>query len=357
MNSSNPRPVKSRRCRRILFKVALLSIVGLVCFLILEVGVRVFAPQPASWLSIYRQHAKLPMAFQRDAHAAVDTGETQWEVWTDRLGHRCSRSPVVRTKPMAVWLGDSFAFGHGVDLETSWIGQLDALETGAFAHLNCGVPGYGPTHYEIVLDEALGEVENVSAVFVATYLGNDFHDTVWPKDNVMRGGVVGDDGSWRSWMARNLHCYRMFARVMHSVMGRVTKQQSALVDLRTPAAWKVSPMKDAIRNYTDAMARIARTCDERSMPLVVVVIPTAAMVAATREHGVATSEEAEDERGTLVRALNILAGLGLRVVDATPVLAEHDPADLYYRFDGHFTPQGHELVRDLLVRSVPELQK
>jgi hypothetical protein len=116
-------------------------------------------------------------------------------------------------------------------------------------------------------------------------------------------------------------------------------------------------MRDAVRKYTDAMAAIARKCKERSLPLVVVVIPTSAMVVATRAHGVATTEDTPDERGTLVRGMSLLKALGLRVIDLTPELAKHDPADLYFRFDGHFRPLGHELVVDVLRRSVTELQK
>ncbi len=158
-------------------------------------------------------------------------------------------------------------------------------------------------------------------------------------------------------MARNLPSYRLTTRVLHSLAGRVTREQSALVDLRTLAAWKVSPLRDAVRKFSDAMASIARTCDARSIPLVVVVIPTSGMVAATRSQGVATSEESLDERSTLMRGLKVLEGLGLRVVDVTHELAKHDPADLYFRFDRHLRPLGHEIVDDLLNRSAPELQK
>ncbi|HIE69878.1 MAG TPA: hypothetical protein EYP98_06735, partial [Planctomycetes bacterium] len=184
-----------------------------------------------------------------------------------------------------------------MDFEQSWIGILDGQEDARYTHLNCGVPGYGPTHYELVLDEVLGEVETISVVFVATYLGNDFHDAIWPKDNVIQDGVRGNDGSLKSWMARNLHSYRLGSRVWHGLAGRVSREQSALVYLRTPAAWKVSPMRDAVRKFSDAMAAIARKCKERSLPLVVVVIPTSAMVVATRAHGVATTEDTPDERG------------------------------------------------------------
>lgn len=359
MNSAQAVKAKPKRRRRILSKIVLLCVVGLVCLVILEAGVRLLLPQPPSWLDLYRVHSRLPMALQPSSHAVVDTGETHWDVWTDALGHRTAETPdqELRSRDVALWIGDSFTFGHGVDYEQTWVGRLEALDGGRFSYINCGVPGYGPVQYDIVLDEALDGVGEVSAVFVATYIGNDFHDTIWKKANIIHNGVVGDNGSFRSMIARNLHSYRLATRILHKLAGRVSKQESALVDLRTPAAWKVSPMLDAIGKYRDAMASIARKCEARGIPLVVVLIPTAPMVRLMRQHGAALTEETPDERGTLVRALRILDSLELRVVDLTPELTKHDPADLFFRFDGHFRPFGHRVVEELLVRSVPELTR
>jgi len=350
---------KPRRRRRLGKKLLLLVVVSFLCFVLLEVGVRLLLPQPPSWLNLYREHPKLPMAFEPNAHALVDTGETHWHVYTDASGHRRAKDKKAgqQSKGTALWLGDSFTFGHGVDYEQTWVGLLDARSDARYSHLNCGVPGYGPTQYKIVLEEALQAIDDVSIVFVVTYLGNDFHDTIWEKKSVIRNGVVGDTGSFRSMIARNLHSYRLATRVMHRLAGRVSKEQSALVDLRTPAAWQVPPMSDALTRFADGIRGIARICEERSIPLVAIVVPHASMVTLTRKHGAADSVDTADERGPLVRALNILSELGLRVVDTTPELAEHDAADLYYRFDGHFRPLGHEVVEGLLLRSVPELQK
>jgi hypothetical protein len=73
--------------------------------------------------------------------------------------------------------------------------------------------------------------------------------------------------------------------------------------------------------------------------------------------GVAATVDVPDERGVLARAMGILKGLGVRVVDANTALVEHEPAELYFRFDQHLTPRGHEVVADLLLRSVHELRK
>ena len=53
----------------------------------------------------------------------------------------------------------------------------------------------------------------------------------------------------------------------------------------------------------------------------------------------------------------MLRDLDALFLDATPTLAAKADEQLYFRFDHHLTPRGNELVADLLMRSVPQLQR
>src|SRR5690606_31285854 len=44
--------------------------------------------------------------------------------------------------PAALWLGDSFTFGFGVDDGETFVDRLDAAHAGGLRHVNLGVPGY-----------------------------------------------------------------------------------------------------------------------------------------------------------------------------------------------------------------------
>lgn len=335
-----------------------ITLVGVVSFLILEFGVRLLAPQPVSWLSIYRSYGRLPFfTLQPNAHEVVDTGETRWEVWTDANGRRYDPKAPVRQGATALWLGDSFTFGHGVNYEQTWIGQLDGLEHARHHHVNAGVVAYGPTQYRAVLEDLLPSMPELSLVCVATFLGNDFHDTFWEKDLPMTTGIMDDEGGFMSWIRKSLHSYRLISRVLHALAGKKTGQQFALIDLYTPENWKQEPLLEAVRLYREAFVGMAEACASHSIPLVVFVIPTPAMIREYRLHGPADSVEVADERGTLFRAMSILEGLGLRVVDTTATLAAHDPEALFFRYDGHFTPEGHRIMTDLMLKAVPEFQR
>ena len=68
-----------------------LVLVSIVTIVIGELGVRIVAPQPASWLDVYRRHPALPFyALAPHVERLIDTGETRWTVFTDEHGYRVS---------------------------------------------------------------------------------------------------------------------------------------------------------------------------------------------------------------------------------------------------------------------------
>lgn len=348
----------SRRRRRALFAAVACAIVGAVCFVVLEAGVRVFAPQDASWLAIYRRHPERPFyALNPDAHAVVDTGESRWEVFTDADGHRRGRQPRPSDAPVALWVGDSFTFGHGVDFEDGWVGRVEQATGDRLRHVNCGVAGYGPQQYEAILTDELSERDDVAVVIVGTFLGNDLHDTIWNKDLPVVNGIQGDPGGLRSWVKRNLHAYRLISNLYHQLTAQERPETVALNQLGDPDAWLEPPLADAIVNYGASMSNIARLCRERSVPLVILVVPTLKIVELYQSEGAPPETLVRDERWLLQRASGMLCDLDALLVDATPTLAAKANEQLYFRFDHHLTPRGNELVADLLLRTVPQLQR
>ena len=333
---------------------ALTSIVTLVLF---EVAIRIFMPQEPSWLVFYERHPRLPFySLAHDKHSVVDTGESRWEVHTDEHGFRVGRQRTGKVeRPVALWLGDSFAFGQGVDFEDSWIGLLDADPGARFHHVNSAVGGYGPDQYAAILDDLLQQGMQPKLVLAATFAGNDFHDTIWDKNLPVVDGVLGSDGGVKAVLKQNLHAYRLLSRVYHKMSGEIPRQVSAFKELGDPAAWKQEPLREGERRYEQAFARIAATCSSHGLPFVVLVLPSISMVEATRIHGEASEREVQDSRAALVRAKEIFERLGVRSLDATAVLSSQETAKVFFPFDQHLTPLGNRLVAEFLRGSLDEL--
>ena len=61
-----------------------------LALVVAEFGLRLVAPQPISWLSIYAPHDVLPYRLAPGISQRVDTGETDWWVHVDTAGYRAA---------------------------------------------------------------------------------------------------------------------------------------------------------------------------------------------------------------------------------------------------------------------------
>jgi hypothetical protein len=256
---------------------------------------------------------------------------------------------------VALWLGDSFGFGQAVDFEDTWIGRLDRDPARLFHHVDAGVDDYGPNQYAAVLDDLLQQGLPVRMVLVATFLGNDFHDTIWDKDLPVHDGVLGNRGGLKSVLQRHSHLYRAVSRSFHRLFGGPPRQAQALDDLANPAQWHAGILAEAQTRYRQAFAHIAAACRAKGVPLRVVVLPYAKMVEELKARGPAPSPEVSDARAPLYRATTILRDLGISFVDVSAELARIPTARAYYHFDQHFTPLAHEIVARTVREAMPEL--
>ncbi len=320
-----------------------------------------FLPQPPSWLAIYQRHPRLPtFALQPLAHALVETGETRWTVHTDAEGHRVAATTAPAAagaplKPQVLWLGDSFVFGHGTDFEDTWVGLLAANSSTGHSHINTGVPGYGPTQYRALLEDELALGRKPAVVLVASFLGNDFHDTVWDKDAPVEGGIVGGSAGHRNWLKRSQHSDRLVSRTYHQIKNGVPPETAAGAELANPEQWRSGLLAEGARRYQAEFERMGTICRAAGIPMVAVLVPSQPMVEDWKRQGAPAGIGVPDSRAAVARARQILTGLDIRTVDLTGALAEHDPAAMFLRFDGHLTPAGHKVVYAVL-REVPELR-
>ena len=325
--------------------LALAAASFLVSLALLEVGLRIVAPRDSSWLAIYRRHPVLPFhALLPNERVVVDTGETRWQVVTDGEGFRVGdREPAAADAGCtALWLGDSFAFGHGVDYEDSFVGLVGAASPGV-RQIDTGVPGYGPVQYRQILEYRLDTVaKKPDYVYVVVYVGNDFHDTIWSKDVPVHEGVLGHRGDLKSFLKTHLHLYRMLSAAYHRIAPPDDPYAQVREELADPAAWQGDFLSRARDVFTQELARIQSLGREHAIVVRFVVLPTEDAVRAMRAGGGYAAES-----GPLLpvaKARAILEGIGADFFDVTPTLAASSEKDLYFRFDGHFTRAGNRIV-------------
>ncbi len=336
-------PTSSRSLRRsgVRLLVSLVALIGAVAAA--EVGLAVFLPQPVSWLSVYEEDEVLPYRLRAFAEQLVDTGETSWLVSVDAQGyrHEPGTSPDEEL-PFWLGLGDSFAFGHGVDQGQSLYACLERELGPGFTIRNAAVPGYGPAQYRSVLERHLDEPA-LRGVLLASFLGNDFFDCIWDKEGPITAGALGASTGRRYWLKSHSHLYRFLSARAHlAEVGRGETDLGLNARLVTREAWSRPPLAPAREVFRRELARMGELCRSRELPLLVLLLPARASV--DEELLRSSLAEAALPQGSWERdlptavALSICEELGLPCADPSELLRSL-PGPLYFRFDGHFRPE------------------
>ena len=354
----SPPPTAERRPGRRLGLGLAASLAGVVVAAgIGELGLRLAAPQPISWLSIYAPDEVLPYRLAPGVSQHVDTGETDWWVHVDAAGYRtgapASAGPAAGAYLLG--LGDSFAFGHGTAFEASLYGILDVELEGVRVR-NAAVPGYGPEQYRQVLEAHLDDpelAEGLKGVLVTSFLGNDFHDGIWNKRRPITDGALGATAGRRYWLKKSSHLYRFLAARAHALgVGRGESDLHLNAELLTKDEWVEGRLAEALAIYERELERIRDLCREHDLPLQVVLLPARATVdrelceASVASAGLADGDWQPDL--PTQKAAATCGRLSIPCFETSGLLGQLEPP-LYLRFDGHFRPETTRAVARAIV--------
>lgn len=335
---------KIKKSRLALFTMLAAGLSLTTTLVLTEIFLRLFLPQPASWVPGYRRIDELPFYVNRaNVEHHVYTGETDWTILTDSRGFRYDPEASTDGSCRVLWLGDSFIFGNGVDYQQSLVGYMNQHSPDV-DHINAGVAGHGPPQYRQIFDYLLDQELDFDRVYVATFLGNDFHDTIWDKNVVVVDGFIGNGGGLDSFLKQKFHFRRLISNLYHSI---APPDQFAFVkivdDLANPVKWEEEFLSEAFLRYGNEMREIRDTARARGLDLAVLVLPTRDAVGYLRA-GRKNGPPGRDPMLPVEKATDLLDRLEIPYLDATTVLATESLEDVFFRFDGHLTALGNELA-------------
>lgn len=331
----------SRRKKALVLLLTLL-LVGLVTAGILEILTRIFMPQQESmrWLTPDDRYGHLmkPNFHQRYPFLG---SEFTMDVQTNSLGFRDDEpTPPSHDTTTIVYLGDSYAFGHGVNIEDRFDTRLKLLLAASkrrYRHVNAGVNAWGTIqttryardHFDVLDPD----------VIVLVFCSNDPTDDVYFLQKGRSFDRVRFPG--KTFLRHHSHLFRLmthraFLLLYNFILNRQREEHpEAPVDTET-ATLTSDNMWDStltlIRGFHDDFI-------EYNPDGVILMV--------------SSSPATEDIRDHLTSLDN---GATLQYVDMYDRTAPMAPEEKRLPYDPHWNPMMHQIVAEYLAKALLDLE-
>ncbi len=241
-------------------------------------------------------------------------------------------------------LGDSYAFGYGVELNESYAKVLEGMLRQRFpgtevSVISGGFTGYN-THHTIMEFARLQPLLDPDFVIVTFVAGNDVaENAVFEKQLETRlQSPVG-------FLGRNSHLARLFLRATFA-----------------PRFFASNRSRSNIEYTIELLDDLAARFDDADVPYAVLTIPARHQIRPSVHPGAAFVARV-GARGYLFRHNDMirehLEREGTPHLDSYPVLASRDTVDrVYFEDDNHTNALGHRLIAELAYQGIlPEVEK
>jgi lysophospholipase L1-like esterase len=286
-------------------------------------------------------------------------GEFGFSYTTDEHGFR-NPSPWPERADIVV-LGDSMAFGYGVDDEEAWTRLLAEQRPGSRV-INLGLIGAAPQQYFRIY-ETFGQALRPDLVLFCLFPGNDLADAL-RFDKWLEAGSPGNYEVWREkpgvqGVLRDL--------LEQSYLVALARQARNRVDLRfsgrtmefpdagrlqlAPGVYagneeRAQPDHPAFRSVIDAIERTRALAERGGGKFLVLLVPT-------KEEVYLPLLDEEPPLGTAPFA-SYLSEAGVPYLDLTPDFQARarDGQKLYFEIDGHPNAAGYRLIAEVVLNDV-----
>jgi lysophospholipase L1-like esterase len=354
------------RLRSLLASLALITASLLVCLLVIEGGLRLF------WSGYYFKNPggyarpSATLGWENKPSATVDYGEPEFStvVRHNSLGFRSPEIPPEKPEGVCriVVLGDSFAYGVGVENEETFSARIEELDP-RLQVINTGVNGYGTAQQLLTLAEKglRFEPDLVIVAFFWNDVANSYKrevvrfrledDTLVYPEPAPVAVSSGPRKIRRPWL-RYSYAYRFLSDRIKTIrlnlkvaLGIPIEDGDVLRPEERDAAWE---LEYALLREIDRVSR------KNGAKTLLLVIPEQVQVQRDARVSGLRPEDYEVQD----RLVAFGKDAGIPVLDPRPALVaayEKDSVPVYYRWDRHFRANGHQIVAAAILEEIRRL--
>ena len=365
----------------------LLLLFGSIVFslVLCEVGLRLISPgySPMS-LDIYRLDGQGVLGMRPNLTRRHLTAEWDVAVTLNADGLRDRDQPLNGNGGTILAVGDSYAFGWGVELADTFLYRVEeALRPEAVRVVKAGIPGTG-TSDQLLWLQHYGPRFQPGLIIVCFCVGNDFVD-------VQKGGVPGQfivkdglmekkamDGKPPSWwktvinkVKRSSLLGQRVAELVWTYERRIAAQQRQHAGLRARDPWlwefykvhlRPAPpeTRQAFELTLQALDDIHQWCEQRQVPMLLLAIPRSIQIYDWELERWKQSFKVQTEELDIDQPQRVLAEWATNehvlLCDLLPAFRlyakEHPKERLFFYPDSHMNANGHRLTASLLADSL-----
>ena len=281
------------------------------------------------------------------------------ELRTNALG---LRGPELQSVQQQQWvaLGDSFTMAVQVDESETFHHIIGKTEGNHY--WNAGVDGYSTWQSTLRLLQLQSEIDMEGAL-LTFFTGNDFHDNARfsTQKNHPLPAAIGEPipraktSSWKRFLLRHSKLYaqyRIYSHRQQIASGTGHFHQGWKDELQLFSKSGKGRLQGLKQETLKALQDFKRSTN--GMDVMVAIAPPAFVVDQSRS-GPTFSLVGLDPAGADLdapqkAALDLVRKAGLSACDLTAALRKAEKeAPTYYKFDGHWTPHGHQAVANAIL--------
>ena len=380
----------NRRCQW-LVNLSLLTGSLTLALVLAEIVLRILSPGYSPlFLDIYRMDEHGLVLLEPGVNRSHVTAEFRVAVTANSEGLRDRETPVPGENGTILGVGDSLAFGWGVELEESFLYLAEEqLRSQSLRIVKAGIPGSG-TGDQMRFLEHYGARYAPRLVVLSFFVGNDFSD-------VQHGGIPGqfrvqnglmvkasiedeETGTPPLWyrikekLKRSSLLAQRAAQVLwyfESTFLEAPDRQNPGLNARDRWLWEFAkvhlrePPPETERAFKMTLASlddVLTWCRERDIELLLVIIPRSIQVYRWELERWKAAYNLEDDDLDLDRPQRVLTAWATQydvpVLDLLPHFREYAktrPQDrLYFYPDSHMNTNGHRVTAALLAERLRE---
>ena len=351
---------------RLLFAAAILA----ACLGLVELSLRCcISNAPRLELDLYRFDESGNLALKPSIRRRHVSPFWDVTIETNSWGRRDHDRPAPEGKVAILGLGDSFAFGWGVELEQSFCSLLERelSENRPVRLVKAAVPGTGTSDQYRLMGPLLTSLEP-DVVLVNVFIGNDFVDVAHggAEQFEVENGLLIRGSSQQRWperLRRGLARRVLVLQALRALQFNLSRADETAIRPRSWDGWmrefaqvhlkRPTPRTEmAFRETIGILDQMASRCEAADSRLVLMLLPRSWQVYPGELNELMTALNISRADLDTDRPQRMLlewgAERGIPVIDVLPQFREAargaSRARLYFTPDSHMTPAAHEIV-------------